>query len=191
VLRGLDAETAVRAMAEAMGSQAEVAAAAHLPGPASVTAFRVQGFKASVAARRELLAGRLDRFGPLQDAGAEGEAIWAELRALSPLAGEAPLWRINVPPVAGGAVAADLERLGARWLMDWAGGLVWAGFAGEAVRVRDLARAAGGHAQLVRAPEAMRARVPAFHPLEPGVAALEARVRRAFDPHGVFETGRF
>ena len=33
--------------------------------------------------------------------------------------------------------------------------------------------------------------VPAFHPLAPGLAALEARVRRAFDPAGVFETGRF
>jgi glycolate oxidase FAD binding subunit len=44
---------------------------------------------------------------------------------------------------------------------------------------------------LVRAPEAMRAVVPAFHPAAAGLAALELRVRRAFDPAGVFETGRF
>ena len=44
---------------------------------------------------------------------------------------------------------------------------------------------------LVRAPEPMRTKVPALHPSAPGVAALEARVRRAFDPMGVFETGRF
>jgi glycolate oxidase FAD binding subunit len=37
----------------------------------------------------------------------------------------------------------------------------------------------------------MRARVPALHPASPGVAALERRVREAFDPLGVFETGRF
>jgi len=44
---------------------------------------------------------------------------------------------------------------------------------------------------LVRAPEAMRAEVPALHPQPAGAAALETRVRRAFDPAGVFETGRF
>ena len=44
---------------------------------------------------------------------------------------------------------------------------------------------------LVRAPETMRSRVPALHPPAAGVRALEQRVRRAFDPLGVFETGRF
>jgi glycolate oxidase FAD binding subunit len=37
----------------------------------------------------------------------------------------------------------------------------------------------------------MRACVPAQHPRAIGVMALEARVRRAFDPAGIFETGRF
>jgi glycolate oxidase FAD binding subunit len=44
---------------------------------------------------------------------------------------------------------------------------------------------------LLRAPVAMRAAVPVLHPPADGVAALEERVRRAFDPAGVFETGRF
>jgi glycolate oxidase FAD binding subunit len=44
---------------------------------------------------------------------------------------------------------------------------------------------------LVRAPEALRRRIPALHPPEPGRAALEERVRAAFDPSGVFDTGRF
>jgi len=33
--------------------------------------------------------------------------------------------------------------------------------------------------------------VPALHPHEPTVSLIEERVRRAFDPGGVFETGRF
>ena len=77
---------------------------------------------------------------------------------------------------------------GADWLFDWAGGLVW--LASEA-DPRAVAEAAGGHAMLVRADEAMRTTVPALHPQATALAALEARVRRAFDPDGLFETGRF
>jgi glycolate oxidase FAD binding subunit len=44
---------------------------------------------------------------------------------------------------------------------------------------------------LLRAPEPMRAAVDAQLPQPPGVAALETRIRRAFDPAAVFETGRF
>ena len=44
---------------------------------------------------------------------------------------------------------------------------------------------------LMRAPAAMRAIVPSLHPEQRGVAALAQRVRKAFDPSGIFETGRF
>jgi glycolate oxidase FAD binding subunit len=37
----------------------------------------------------------------------------------------------------------------------------------------------------------VRETVPALHPQPAPVMALEARLRRAFDPMGVFETGRF
>ena len=191
LLTGLDPARATAAMAQAMGSQADVACAAHLPGPEPVTAFRIQGFSASVAARCEALAHTLSAFGPLHDPGAEGEILWASLRTLSPLPIEAPLWRINVAPSRGAVVATTLERAGAAWLMDWAGGLVWAAFDGEAATVRAAAGQAGGHAQLIRGPEALRLGAPALHPLAPAAQALEARVRRAFDPAGVFETGRF
>ena len=191
VLAGLDPAAAVEAMAAAMGSQADVACAAHLPGRTPITAFRLQGFPGSVAARCETLAQRLKAFGDLSDAGGEGAAIWTSLRTLEPLPRVAPLWRISAPPSQGAAVAATLEREGAPWLMDWAGGLVWTAFEGEASRLRETARNAGGHAQLVRASAATRSATPAFHPPAAGVAALETRVRRAFDPAGVFETGRF
>ena len=77
------------------------------------------------------------------------------------------------------------------YLVDWAGGLVWLNYEGPPDALRQAAEAAGGHALLLRAGEATRAVVPALHPQPQPLALLEARVRRAFDPAGVFETGRF
>lgn len=191
VLTGLDPVRAVAAMTAAMASQAEVAAAAHLPGTVAVTALRVQGFQASVTARCALLTQCLTVFGQLELVAAkEGEAIWGALRTLAPLPSDRPLWKISIPPAAGGALVQQIEKTGAQWLLDWAGGLVWVA-SDEPALVRSAAAEAGGHAMLVRAPPAMRDVVPAFHPQAMGVAAIEQRVRRNFDPHGVFETGRF
>ncbi len=189
VLRGLAPEAAVQAMAAAMGSQAEVAAAAHRPMPEPMTLFRLQGFNASVTARMQALERRLAPFGQLQRA-AEAEALWEELRSLAPLPVDVPLWRVSVPPAAGGGLGRTLQALGAEWLLDWAGGLAWISMA-DGAAVRQAAAAAGGHAMLLRGPAALRAVVPAFHPQASALAALEGRVRKAFDPAGVFETGRF
>ena len=189
VVEGLGAAEAVAVMAKAMGSQAEVAAAAHIPGERPLTAFRVQGFGPSVTARCAMLEALLD--GAVTPAEEQANAIWTDLRALAPLGRDRPLWRVNVPPSKGRDIVAAMEPRGADWMLDWAGGLVWLAFDGDAALVRDAARVAGGHATLVRAGEDLRAAVPAFHPAAPGLAALEARVRRAFDPAGVFETGRF
>lgn len=196
VIEGLDCAQSIKVMAAAMGSRAEVAAAAHIPahlrGGQALTAFRVQGFGPSVAARCVMLETLLGSVGtvhalPPEDAA----AIWDDLRTLAPLGTERAIWRINVTPSAAAAVVSALRPRGADWLFDWAGGLVWMAFDGDPQAVRDAAAQAGGHAMLVRARPAMRAAVPAFHPAAPGLAALEARVRRAFDPAGIFETGRF
>ncbi len=61
----------------------------------------------------------------------------------------------------------------------------------ESLRASVAYARAGGHALLIRAPVAMRATIPALHPAAPGVARVERAVRAAFDPAGVFETGRF
>jgi glycolate oxidase FAD binding subunit len=121
---------------------------------------------------------------------AHAEALWSQIRTAAVLpAGQ--LWRVHVPPSAACKIVAALEPLGAEWLFDWGGGLVWLSFEGDARLVRDAADAAGGQALLVRAPAPIWTSVPAQHPRPPGVAALEMRVRRAFDPAGVFEAGRF
>ncbi|MDB5458721.1 MAG: FAD-linked oxidase [Caulobacteraceae bacterium] len=195
-LAGLSPVQAQAAMARAMGSQAEVAAAAHIPAAlrpeGSLTVLKIEGFGPSVAARCHMLDQLLADAGPVIALPADDALdIWNGLHTLRPLADAPVVWRINVPPSRACALVEALEPQGARWLLDWAGGLVWLGFPGDPATVRRLAEAAGGHATLVRAPEEMRRRVPALQPQAPAVMALEARVRRAFDPAGVFETGRF
>jgi glycolate oxidase FAD binding subunit len=177
---GLAPAAATALMSAAMGSQADVAAAAHAPG---LTVLRLEGFEPSVEARRVLLQRLEPRLRLMADD--EAEAFWMGLR--NPLPEAAVLWRVSVPPRRAAEVVG---ALGGDWRMDWAGGLIWTAHE-DASGVRRVAEAAVGHAMLVRAPQAMRAEVPALHPQPAGVAALEARVRRAFDPMGVFETGRF
>jgi glycolate oxidase FAD binding subunit len=179
-VRGLEPAAAVEVMSRAMGSQADVAAAAHAPGQ---TVIRLEGFGPSVEARIALIramGGRLlaeDR----------AERFWAGMH--NPMSKAEILWRISAP---ASRAPRMLQALDGEWRMDWAGGLIWsAPTDATAEGVRRVAEVAGGHAMLMRAPEALRAAVPTLHPAGPGVAALEARVRRAFDPAGVFETGRF
>ena len=192
---GLDHHAAQRAMACAMGSSAEVGAAAHLPvGPDStaLTLFRVPGFAPSVAARCAALPELLRDHGRLFALPEDEAAVcWTAIREVRPLRDAPVLWKINVAPSSGPALVDHFAPLGASWLFDWAGGLVWLGFDGNPGLVRQAAEAVGGHATLVRAPDALRNTLPMQHPRMPGVAALEARVRRAFDPAGIFETGRF
>lgn len=195
-MTGLSNAKAISAMTRAMGSRCEVAAAAHLPaavnGGAALTLFRFEGFRPSVEARLIKLQQLLRDDGavtPVEPP--EAEALWTRIRAVAPLAHDLPLWRINIPPSEGAKVAARLAPAGAQWFFDWAGGLLWLTSECDPAEVRTAAAIAGGHATLVRAPAEMRARVPALHPTAAGVAALEARLRRAFDPAGVFETGRF
>jgi glycolate oxidase FAD binding subunit len=194
-IAGLDPQQAQKVMALAMGSQADVSAAAHIPAhvrsEGALTAIRIAGFGPSVVARCAMLDRLLAEHGPvLPLSDSEADAFWSGLRTLAPLGGSAPLWRINVPPSAGPQIVASLPA-DAGWMFDWAGGLIWVAFEGPPFMLRTAAEAAGGHAALVRAPADMRARISALHPQPKGVAALEARVRRAFDPQSIFETGRF
>jgi glycolate oxidase FAD binding subunit len=194
-IEGLDHKQACRAMSQAMGSPAEVAAAAHLQenaGAPAITVFRLQGFAPSVVARCAQLPDILRDHGVAALlAEPEADAVWEAIRTVAPLAGAPTLWRINVPPSQAPDIIDRFEARGARWLLDWAGGLIWLAYEGDAAELRSAVEAAGGHAMLIRAPSDVRAAVPMQHPRKHGVAAIEERVRRAFDPAGIFESGRF
>lgn len=209
---GLDPATAAAAMAAALGSPHEVASAAHLPpgiaarsavdfvrgAGAAVTAVRVEGPGPSVAVRCTALRELLGAHGAVEELHSSRSArFWAEVRDVAGLLPDpaTALWRLSVAPMDGHRVAAEVGRaLPAELLFDWAGGLVWLavpaeGDAGAAI-VRGAVAGVGGHATLVRAPEALRAAVPPFQPQAPGVAALSARVKAGFDPRGILNPGR-
>ena len=205
LLRGLDPVQGVAALAAGLGSPYGVSAAAYLPATLSptvpglhgdATLLRLEDFSTFVAYRSEKLAGELRPFGPvdiLDDAAST--AIWACVRDAVPLAGEpGAIWRVSVRPSAGPRVAARLERmLGARWFLDWGGGLVWiAAPATEAAHdaVCAAASEAGGTWMLLRAPESLRAAVEVIPPEPPALAAIARRVKAAFDPKGILNPGR-
>jgi glycolate oxidase FAD binding subunit len=197
VLLGLDDAAAVKAMCAAMGSPHDVSGAAHT---GDRTALRLEGVAPSVEARlkglRELLAGAGAAMEEL--ATLESRAFWREVRDVAPLeaAAEAIVWRISCPPTEGAAIVARIkaQRPTARCFYDWSGGLIWLALPpspdADQVVVRGAIGTTGGHATLIRAPEAVRASVSVFHPQSPALAALVARVKESFDPKGLFNPGR-
>jgi glycolate dehydrogenase FAD-binding subunit len=210
---GGDAAAAGKIMAAAMASYGDVSAAAHLPvaiaadvaetasARSAVTALRLEGVTPSVAQRKSLLENLLAPFGVLASLEeASSRALWRAIRDVMPFAakgprGDADIWRISTAPARGAEIGRALaDKADAEILYDWAGGLLWAALPrsddARAPLVHATVAAAGGHATLIRAPAAVRAKVDVFT-LEPApLAALTQRVRKGFDPHGVLNPGR-
>ena len=191
VLQGLDDETAVQVMADAMQAPADVSAAAHVPGEG--TYLRLDGIAPSVVSRRDQLLKRLAR-----DAGVMGEAdsarLWTGVRDVKPLwrMKDAAIWRVSVTPTQGAAVAARIrQQCDAVHYFDWAGGLIWLAVSGADDGGEGAIRGAytAGHATLLRAPATVRARVSAFEPQPAALAALSKRVKQSFDPRNLFNPG--
>jgi glycolate oxidase FAD binding subunit len=155
--------------------------------PARGALLRLEGFAASVEARTRALCDELRCTPELVLEGGASRDCWHALASAAALAVSSVVWRISVPPADALRV---LERLDTeRYLVDWGGGLLLAGFdAVDAQRVRGAL--ATGHATLLKAPLAARAATPVFQPQAPAVAAAAARVRNAFDPRGILNPGR-
>jgi len=177
-------EDALRVLTAALGSAHDVSAAAF--DPARGALLRIEGFAASVDARaaalRELLATAHDAV-----EAAESRALWREIGSASVLASHPVVWRVSVPPSDAPRVVAALAP--ERYVLDWGGGLIFAAYRDvDAARVRGAVR--NGHATLLKAPADARRAVPSFPPPEPKLAALGARLKRAFDPDGKLNPGR-
>lgn len=141
--------------------------------------LRLSGAAAAVEAARRALGGELC---------SNADAFWRSVREQQhpAFAGNAVLWRLALPPAA--------PALAGEFAFEWGGGQRWlrsdADSAGDDETVRRAAAAVGGHATLFRAPESLRCRVGAFAPLAPALLAVQQRLKKAFDPHGVFNSGR-
>ena len=200
VIVGLSDDDAVAAMSLAMQSPCEVSGAAHLPealtGGTAKTFLRLEGVPPSIAYRRDKLIGIMGRKAPIDRLDAtSSRAQWIALRDVHPLADrqDRSVWRLSVPPAEGAQVMASVaSQLEARWLYDWAGGLIWIDVPPDADAATSVIRGAvrEGHATLIRGPEAVRVAVPVLQPQAPELAALARRVKTAFDPMGIFNPGR-
>jgi glycolate oxidase FAD binding subunit len=153
------------------------------PLPVSATAWqdgvlsvRLSGAAAALRAAREALGGEA-----LEQA--RGAAYWRAVREQEDafFTGEAPLWRIAVPP------ATPPLGLGAGTLLEWSGGLRWVRGALAPQEVRAAAQRAGGHATLFRARDKPAG---AFTGLSPVSLRLHRALKSAFDPAGIFNPGR-
>lgn len=207
-LRGLTEEQAIAAMAAAMGSSAEVSAAAHLPetvtgkvldgalsGRAS-TLLRLEGFGPSVTYRTEMLKTLFSMLEIDTIDEAASRPLWRQVRDVAPFADGtgSPMWRVSMAPSEGHRLVMALRMQAAvDAFYDWQGGLIWLRVEGdcEAATLRALIRRhGGGHATLVRASLAERAAVPVFEPQPSALAALSARLKAEFDPKGILNPGR-
>jgi len=190
---GLDDNRACELMAKAMNAPVELSGAAHLPtrtaaraplkGEMAVTALRLEGFEASVAARAEALIAALKSFGRAEQLDAEhSREFWTQVREVEAFRGDKrPLWRISVAPASGWRVG---EALSGDALYDWAGGLIWLLSQDDPAKVRGVVHALGGHTACYRGEGS------GFEPVVGSLAALSARVKAAFDPNGVLNPGR-
>ncbi len=177
----LDAATATQQLLHWAGQPLPLHASCWQDGELRV---RLGGAHAAVEAARRQLGGEV------VDPPAAA-AWWDEVRdhrhpffalGAAELATGECLWRLSVP-----ASAAPLDLPGWQCL-EWGGALRWWRTHAPAATVRKAARAAGGHATLVRAvakPEG------AFSPLAEPLQRIHRELKKAFDPAQIFNPGRF
>jgi glycolate oxidase FAD binding subunit len=145
--------------------------------------LRLRGAVAAVQAACQALGGeRLDntQVAPDWEACREQTLPWFAQR----VPGHA-LWRLSVPDT---APALELPQVAGEPLVEWHGALRWVQAPADCGQaLHDAARAVGGFATLFRAEGSGTARTFShFDSKSPALAAIEDRVRQAFDPAGIF-----
>lgn len=173
----IDEAGALRAVNEWGGQPLPLSASAWCEG---VLSLRLSGAAAAVEAaaarfEREHGAARLDP--------AQARAYWAGVREQTDsfFDGAQPLWRLSLP-----ATAPVVDLPGAR-MFEWGGALRWLRSDASAETVRAAVSRLGGTATLFRGGDRAAG---VFHPLAPINAALQRRLKDAFDPARIFNPGR-
>ncbi len=190
LFEGETAAGATAAMTAALNTPHEISAAAWLPADiaartklaaaTSLRLLRLEGPAQSVAYRAGALGGtQLDA--------ATSQAIWRDIASVAPLLPPAGrcIWRLCTAPALAPALRDRVQATfeGAETFLDWGGGLLWASLPKQdaATALHALLHAFGGHATLIAASQQYRAGA-VFQPRSAAQAALEARIKRGFDP---------
>jgi glycolate dehydrogenase FAD-binding subunit len=136
--------------------------------------IRLSGAAPAVQAARTAMGG--DRVFPVL-----ARQWWDALRHYThPIYMDRSVWRLSVPS------AAPPLGLPGEPLIDWGGALRWYCGDQQATEVRQVATAAGGTAMRWRGPGSESR----FHPLPHAIVEIHRRLKRSFDPDGLFNPGR-
>ncbi|MGR9106529.1 MAG: glycolate oxidase subunit GlcE [Gammaproteobacteria bacterium] len=139
-----------------------------------VLSVRLSGGQAAVHAAWRTLGG--ERLADACD-------FWMNLRDQKLAFFQTPgdLWRLSLAP------AARAIGLSGDWFYEWGGAQRWFVSQDPAQTLFEVAQRFGGHASRFRSE---KARDQVFQPLTGPEARLQARLKNAFDPHGIFNPGR-
>ena len=162
---------AVRRTNEWAGQPWPISATAWVDGALTV---RLSGAIAGVRAALQKLGGNVI---------SDGAAFWVTLREQTHVFFNSnpasTLWRLSLPPT---TMPLDLGPT----LIEWRGAQRWLWSAAPASDIRAKVQAAGGHATAFRQHD----RSEVFHPLAPAIAQIHQRLKKEFDPMGIFNRGR-
>lgn len=132
--------------------------------------MRLAGTEAAIRAAHAQIGGEV---------AASSAHFWQSLREQTHVffSPSQPLWRLSLPP------ASEMDIPENELLMDWGGALRWWQTSRPAQEVEGMVREYGGHACLFRDQAPVSGALPV--PLLP----LHQRLKKAFDPHGLFNPG--
>lgn len=160
--------------------------------------LRLEGAEVAVAKQaaslRESIGRRADGTVQIEIvSGDASDAIWSNVRE-RPLPGgtDGQVWRYALPPASAPELIEALSDHGLEhFLVDWAGGLVWAQLspAAPAASLHSLAVRCGGSAWRL-AHDADDANPDAFTPMATVLARLNRNLKTCMDPQGRLNPGR-
>lgn len=150
------------------------------PFPISATCYhdhvltiRLSGAQSATQATHTQLGGQLM---------VAGDEFWHSIREQTSrfFRETSPLWRVSLPSV-------STLQIPGKQLIEWGGALRWLYTEEDATKVRAVAAQSGGQATLFRSSTKPKT---IFHPLPQPLLQVHQRMKRAFDPQGVFNIGR-
>jgi glycolate oxidase FAD binding subunit len=138
--------------------------------------LRLSGARAAVESAHMKLGGH-------EIDGSAARNFWCGIREQTDsfFAGDAPLWRLSLPP------NAEALPLASEQLIEWGGALRWVRSPKPVDEMRAHARKYGGHATLFRGGDRSQG---AFTPLTRELAVIHKRLKAEFDPADIFNRGR-
>lgn len=165
-------------------ARAQMLRMAREPWPITAMTYDGKHLRVRVSGSDLTVTDAVDRLRPDRD-GTDG-TYWNHLRDFKlPFFADADrsLWRLSLPPA-----AADVDVDG-HWLWDWGGAQRWLSAATDSEALRRHCEAHGGHALCFHDRNESVIAEPFTQPA-PALQDVFTRLKRAFDPHGIFNVGR-